>query len=80
MWSMPVFPFGIQRFLRSAAITTRVARCTFPTPRLSKDSIATLHPQVERALHALVLLYLLRLLERPMRGRHLHLCAGNHHS
>lgn len=29
----------------------------------------------ERALHALVLLDLLRLLERPMRRRHLHLRA-----
>ena len=29
----------------------------------------------ERALHALVLLHLLRLLERSMRRRHLHLCA-----
>ena len=39
------------------------------------SGVVGLYPQVQRPLHALVCLHLLRLLEGPMRGRHLHLRA-----
>ena len=55
---------------RSALPATRLLPRAYPR-LLSR----ILHPQVKRALHALVLLDLLRLLERSMRRRHLHLCA-----
>lgn len=37
-----------------------------------EGAICRLRPQIKPALHVLVLLHLLRLLERSMRWRHLH--------